>query len=130
MSAGGLAESRRWRIRAHGGRPLTVNQVASMDRFTWAKHTKMIRELWWALARQACIPRLDRVRFRVIPLHRNGRSPQDPAACAPEAKAAIDGLVDARVIPDDTGRFVAAVEFMPPEVCGVDGLAIEITEEP
>jgi crossover junction endodeoxyribonuclease RusA len=121
-------EIRSWSLTFDGARPLTVNRVADMHRQRWATHTREQRWLWMILARDAHIPALDRVRITVTPLHRDRRSPQDPAACAPEAKAAVDGLVDARVIPDDTGRHVASVTFLPPDICGVDGLRIHIEE--
>jgi hypothetical protein len=37
----------------------------------------------------------------------------DTAACNPSVKAAIDGLVDAGVIENDTGEFVQQITFMP-----------------
>lgn len=57
----------------------------------------------------------------------SGGKPQDVAACAPAVKAAIDGLVDAGGLPDDSPQYVAKVTFLPPvnvrggEVC----LAVE-----
>jgi hypothetical protein len=62
----------------------------------------------------------------VIPLHKNGRSPQDTGACFPAAKAAIDGLVDAGVVEDDTAKQVVQIDFHAPLVDGVDGLRLMI----
>jgi hypothetical protein len=122
------AEGRSWTLTHDGERPLTINALVNMHRMRWAEHTDAIRQTWGWLARQARIPKLQRARFDVTPLHANNRSPQDPAACAPEAKAAIDGLVDAGVLPDDNGRHVVAIEFNPPRVAGVDGLELTICE--
>lgn len=124
-----MAEGRTWELRATGGeRPLNLNKLAGMNRFDWARHTKSTRALWCGLAREARIPPLRRIGIEVVPLHVDGRSPQDPGACAPEEKAARDGLVDAHVIPDDNGTYVAYVKFLPPEVCGSNGMALRITE--
>lgn len=121
---------RTWTIEDHPGRPLTVNRLASMHRQAWATHTRHTREAWAWLARQAELPRLERCRITATPLHANRRSLQDPSACAPEVKAAIDGLVDAGVLADDNGDHVAAIEYLPPEITGRDGLRIQIEEQP
>lgn len=114
-----------------GERPLTVNQVAKMDRHSWANHTRRTREAWGWVAKADRTAGMNRVTIDVVPLHRNGSSPQDPGACAPEAKAAIDGLVDAGVLLDDNGAHVAAITFLPPVTDrGVDGLRLILTEVP
>jgi hypothetical protein len=120
--------ARHWRLEATGRRPLTVNQVVNLHRQRWAARTADTRSLWWALALEAHIPQLDRITVTVTPLHRNKRSPQDVAACAPEAKAAIDGLVDAHVIADDDPTHLLAVTFTPPHICGADGMALLVEE--
>lgn len=38
----------------------------------------------------------------------------DTGACFPAVKAAIDGLVDAGVLPGDTGQFVRSIRFVAP----------------
>ena len=110
------------------GRPYTINQLAKDGRWTWRSHTKDTREHFGWLGVQAKVraARLDRVTIDVVPLHANGRSPQDIAACAPHAKAAIDGLVDAGLIPDDNPRHLRLVTFHPPRICGIDGLELVI----
>lgn len=116
----------KWVLRSTGARPLTVNAVAGLHRQRWAAHTAEVRGVWWLLAKEAKVPRLARAVITATPLHADNRSPQDPAACAPEVKAAIDGLVDAKVLPDDRGEHLAAVVFLPPRVDGVDGLELVI----
>ena len=128
MSAAEVYEPASFVLEATGGRPLTINQVAKMHRQAWASHTRITREEWWALALQARLPRMQRAVVEVTPLHQTFRSPQDVAACAPAAKAAIDGLVTAGVLPDDNPEHLLAVTFLPPDVCGVDGLRIRITK--
>lgn len=119
---------RTFTVTSTGARPFTVNKVAQSNRYTWAAHTKVARREWAWLAKAARVPRLNACTITVTPLHRNSASPQDVAACAPEAKAAIDGLVDARVLPDDTAEHVLSVRFLPPRICGVDGMELQIHE--
>ena len=111
-------------------RPLTVNKLNNMHRQQWASHTRGVRSRWHLLAVEAAVPRLERARFTVLPLHADRRSPQDTGACYPEFKAAQDGLIDAGVLDDDTGDHVAAVTFLPPlQNCGTNGMAVLIEEE-
>jgi crossover junction endodeoxyribonuclease RusA len=119
---------RDWSVKATGSRPLTVNKVATMHRHAWAQHTKATRAEWYWLGKRAEVGPCTSVELTVTPLHADRRSPQDVAACAPEAKAAIDGLVDAGLIPDDSPQHLLSVTFLPPLVCGEDGLAIDIRE--
>lgn len=44
------------------------------------------------------------------------RSLPDPDGIAPALKGVLDGLVDAGVVPDDSGVFVAAVTYRRPVV--------------
>lgn len=111
-----------------GARPITVNWVARNHRMQWSQHTRETRRTWWALARQANLPALERAGITVVPLHVNRKSMQDAASCAPEAKAAIDGLIDAGVLPDDDPEHVLWVRFNAPLVCGSDGMRLRIHE--
>jgi len=45
--------------------------------------------------------------------HQKGGRPQDVGACNPSVKAAIDGLVDAGVLPDDSSMFVRSITYLP-----------------
>jgi len=121
--------ARQWVLEDRGERPLTVNALVNMHRMSWAAHTQGIRRLWWGLTKEAKIPALDACTVTVQPLHATNRSPQDVAACAPHAKAAIDGIVDAGVLPDDDATHLVAVTFLPPlRDCGIDGLRITVAE--
>lgn len=122
--------ARAFTLEHHGERPLTVNRLVNMHRQQWAKRTRAERVAWALLAEHHDVPAMQRADIVATPLHRDRRSPQDPAACAPAVKAAIDGLVDAGVLPDDTGDHVASVLFTPPDVCGRDGLRLTIREHP
>ncbi len=116
-----------WALEIHGKRPTTLNQERKTN--NWGKRatdTKWWREQFRDLAIENSIPSFEQIHISVIPLHKNGRSPQDTAACFPAAKAGIDGLVDAGIITDDTPNIVVRVDFHAPRVCGVDGLRIEV----
>jgi hypothetical protein len=119
---------RSWTLEVHGARPLTVNRAIDLHRMAWAKATKATRTAWCQQAHDNGVPRLDRAVITVTPLHRNAASPQDVGACAPEAKGAVDGLVDAKVLPDDNPAHLVLLVYTPPEVVGANGLRLLIEE--
>jgi crossover junction endodeoxyribonuclease RusA len=110
------------------GRPLTMNDTANMH---WRKNAKLVSEIrgrWWLLGLEHKVPRLTACTITVTPLHKDGRSPQDVGACCPAYKAALDGLVDAGMLTDDSPTYVHHTLFLPPRVCGTNGLELTITE--
>jgi len=116
-----------WYLEIHGRRPTTLNQERKTN--NWGRRatdTRWWREQFRVAAEHAEIPQYERIHISVVPLHKNGRSPQDTAACFPAAKAAIDGLVDAGVVEDDTPDKVVRVDFYAPLVDGNDGLRIVV----
>lgn len=117
-----------WYLIADGGRPLTVNKARTLHHLAWAKRNEATRLVWWHLATHHRIPRLDAARIVVVPLHANHATPQDVAACAPAAKAAVDGLVDAGVLIDDDPAHLRMVAFLPPVVAGVNGLGLMVED--
>lgn len=119
---------RTWTLRFDGARPTTMNEYRKMHHHVWRRVDTVTRSTFAWLAKKERIPPLARIAVVVQPLHANARSPQDVAACAPAAKAAIDGLVDAGVIPDDGPNFVVSVLFLQPHVAGVDGMQLTIAE--
>lgn len=119
---------RSWTIEDTGSRPLTLNAARKMNRYEWAAHTKATRGVWFILTRKAGVPAIDCATITVEPLHKNFRSPQDVSAAAAGAKAAIDGIVDAGVLADDDPTHLLAVTFLPPHICGRDGMRLTITE--
>jgi len=119
---------RSWQLIVHGDRPLTVNKARTLHPMAWAKFTSATRKTWHDLAVAERLPALDRIVVTATPLHADRRSPQDACACAPATKAAIDGLVDAGVIPDDNGKHLLLVVHTPPAVTGQNGLRLLIEE--
>ncbi len=120
--------TRTFEIVHDGLRPLTVNGVVNLHRHAWAKRTRTTRGLWFTYAREHDVPPMERAAIEATPLHKNRASPQDVAACAPEVKAAIDGLIDAEVLPDDDATHLVSITFLPPEIVGFNGLRLRITE--
>ena len=79
------------------------------------------------LAVEQKIPALHAVTVTVV--HETAtRRIVDTVACAPAAKAAIDGLVDAGLWPDDGPSFVTDVTFRPPRCTGRDALTLILME--
>lgn len=119
-----------------GRRPTTVNKSRTMHYRARAADDKWWREMAFAnLAGSGLGPRRQPVPTPVIVtatplLVERNRWLQDPGACYPSVKAALDGVVDAKVIPGDTGEFVAEIRMRPPRFGEVDGLELLIEEAP
>ena len=97
------------------GKIVTINAERSQH---WSRRSKASaewRDQFGTLALAAGLPRCDvgPCHVHVHPLSTRRVPNQDVAACVPAAKAAIDGLVDAGVWPDDTPAWVVAVTFWP-----------------
>ena len=111
-------------------RPWTANAERRWHHQKRAAVVREARERWAWLARAERIPPLRRISVEATPLRVDRRSMPDVAACYPAVKAAIDGLVDAGVIPDDGPTNVIKVTFRAPQVAQRDGLRLLIVEEP
>ena len=115
-------------------RPWTTNAERSMHMHARAKLVKEWREAFAILAHYDDLPTpmTSPVVVYVMPILRDKRG-QDVGACLPAVKAAIDGLVDYGLFPDDTPQHVSTIVFCTPELsAGRDGLAIRLvhyTEE-
>lgn len=108
-------------------KPITTNTERAGNRWGRAESTKEWRETFTWLARKEKIPAMKWINVTAQPFQKMGRL-QDTAACNPSVKAAIDGLVDAGVIPDDSGEYVRMIIFMPP-LRGADRLTLMIEGE-
>ena len=102
----------------------TANSANRMHMGERIKITKQWRTDFFLLAKHEKIPRLVRAKIIVTPFQKRGRL-QDVAACAPAAKAAIDGLVDAGVLHDDSSEYLTSIEFKTPQR-GENMLRVEI----
>ena len=103
-----------------GVKPWTHNAERRMHRYERATHVKQFREGFGWLAKQAKIPASDWIHVVAVPYQRRGPL-QDVSACHPAVKAAIDGLVDTGVVPDDIADYVPLVAYAP-AVRGDDAL--------
>lgn len=115
-----------WTLQFVGERPPTMNRHRMLHPHKRAQVDKHWRQEFARLASEAGMPALTSIDVTAIPLHSDRRSPQDVAACCPAVKAAVDGLVDAGVIPDDDGRYFHSLRFLPPVICGENGLQLVI----
>lgn len=94
-----------------------------------ARKTANLRQMSYALSRQARIPQLEEVDIIATYFPPDRRRRDAPNVLAPSSKACIDGMVDAGVIPDDRDKYVRSVKFIPGQTIVRGGqLVIEIAE--
>lgn len=83
------------------------------DRGHWSRHSRLTR-IWRthtnAAARQARIPRLEKAHITAT-IHKTRAGRWDPANLYPTVKACVDGLVDARVLPDDDAEHLTGPDM-------------------
>jgi len=89
-----------WRLELPAGTFL-LNDNQRLHYRTKAKHIDTIREASGFAARAARIPALQRIHVFYVIHPKPGLRRRDPGNWSPTAKAAIDGLVDAGIVPDD-----------------------------
>lgn len=107
-------------------RPWTINKDRNWHPHQRAKVIKEWREAFTILAYEAKVPKLSYITVDIQPVLADNRL-QDTGACVTAAKAAIDGIVDAGVIPDDNPNHLGWLKFYPPVVeKGVNGLLVKI----
>lgn len=111
-------------------RPWTTNADRNLNHFQRASRIKEWRKAFCDLATEAKIPLQRKIAVVITPVIPDRRI-QDTAACNPAAKAAIDGLIDAGVIIDDTQEYLEFILFKPCEVRkGVSALEVDIIPNP
>ena len=114
-----------WTV-AYNQRPWTSNSARSASHWSQnANRTKQWRHAFQLLAQEKQIPALGPSRIIITPHLARGPY-QDVGACFPAAKAAIDGLVDAGLWPDDTADHVVELIFRAPIRKSGDWLHLEI----
>ncbi len=107
--------------------PMPMNEYRTLHWTKRAAYDREWRGIFTVLARAARVPRLDAVNITVVQTCAHHSLP-DVGAAYPTAKAAIDGLVDARVLTDDTPEIVRFLGFMAPERSDKDRLVLVIDE--
>jgi hypothetical protein len=95
-------------------RPWTTNSERAGNRWERAEKVKMWRSAFELLAKSERIPLMSWVSVVVEPHQKGGRL-QDVGACNPAVKAAVDGIVDAGVLPDDGPAYMKSLIFLPPQ---------------
>lgn len=94
-------------------RPWTTNAERRGNRYGRAANTKRWREMFAILASTVKLPTITDA---IVEVELVLKGPlQDTAACNPAVKAAIDGMVDAKLLPNDTGEHIKAITFYAPE---------------
>lgn len=107
-------------------RPWTTNKDRNLHHHQRAKMIKEWRDAYKKLAEDAGIPELEVMYVEAEPWVPT-RNFQDTAACNPAVKAAIDGIVDAGVVPDDKPEFLKWILFHPcRHTPGQVGLMIQV----
>ena len=103
--------------------------ISANERTHWAvkaAKTKVWRQRFAVAARG--LPRMNRVHILVEIRNANKRT-RDAHNLAPTVKAAIDGIVDAGAIPDDSDDIITGVEFRNGEpAVGLARLRLTITD--
>lgn len=104
---------RTWTL-VHEDRPMLENEHRRLHFHARATYDRLWRNTFCWIARQQRVPHLDAVFITVAQECRRGTTLPDTANSFPSAKAAIDGLRDAKVITDDNPKFVKFVGFTAP----------------
>jgi hypothetical protein len=116
-----------WLLR-YEQRPWTLNAERTWHHHKRAKFVKEWRDAFCELAQTIQIPKLETFSVVATPyLEGRGRI-QDVAGCIPAVKAAIDGLVDAGIVPDDGPKYLLSMSFRAPVV--KQGNALELVVFP
>lgn len=99
-------------------RPLSLNQARGMHWADVRRQTDPWKLLAWSVALNAGLADVIRGEPCVVTVHIPFRTNhrRDPHNFVPVCKAVVDGLVKAKVWPDDTAQFVTVTE----PVCVVD----------
>lgn len=108
----------------------TALWLTANDRRKWWAKANLVRQ-WRALGRKAAtdavLPPLDRVEIKAY-VHRARGGRFDPSNWADTAKAVLDGIVDARVIEDDSHEYVIGPDMRAGEPRDTPCLVLTITE--
>lgn len=104
---------------------LSINRERSMHFHQRAAYVKVVRALAANAARETGIPPLPRARMVAQPLQKRGPL-ADILNHVPTLKAAIDGFVDAGILPDDAPQYLPIVSMRPPILWGFAGIAVVV----
>jgi crossover junction endodeoxyribonuclease RusA len=102
---GGITRPPSWRIALPEGTFL-LNDNQRLHHRRKAEYIELIRRAAGFTARAAKIPTFERIHVFYVVHPKPGIRRRDPGNWSPTAKAAIDGLVDAGIVPDDNSERV------------------------
>lgn len=111
------------------GKLFTLNSERGMHYHKRAKFVKEWRTAAFEAAVEAEIPPLGVIEVVFVPCKKDKRHMADTGGHFPVAKACIDGLVDAGIIPDDGPKYVTSLSFRAPRVDGGNDRALLIVNE-
>jgi len=97
---GSVHRPQSWRL-ALPAKTKLINANQNLHFRRKAEMVKVIRNAAWTMARHSNIPALQRAHIYFVIHPDTSIKRRDPGNWAPSAKAAVDGLVDAGVLPDD-----------------------------
>lgn len=118
------------------GRTWTVELPAGLtllnanQRLHWSRKaelTRNIRAAAYVCTRHVKVPRLRRISV-VAEYRPPDRRRRDVHNLYPSAKAAVDGLIDAGVLPDDSDRYLVGPDMRAGEVAPRGRLVLHVTE--
>lgn len=101
----GITRPKSWRIALPEGTYL-LNDNQRLHHRRKAEYINLIRHAAAVTARAAKLPAFERIHVFYVIHPKPGIRRRDPGNWSPTAKAAIDGLVDAGVVPDDNSERV------------------------
>ncbi|MBO92356.1 MAG: hypothetical protein CMM27_10620 [Rhodospirillaceae bacterium] len=120
--------NRTWTL-SISGKLFTLNTERGWHHHKRAKFVKEWRQAAYEEAIKAKVPKMRSLEVIFVPCRKDRRHMADTGGHFPVAKACIDGLVDAGVIPDDGPEFVTSLTFKAPQVDGgVDRALLVINE--
>lgn len=123
-----MPRKKQWTVVVEG-HLFTLNSERTMHFHKRARLIKTWREAACEEAKRAKIPKMKCIDVTFVPCRTNRRNMADTGGHIPVAKACIDGLVDAGIIPDDGPEFLKSLTFKAPYVDGGEDRAmLYITE--
>jgi crossover junction endodeoxyribonuclease RusA len=118
---------RTWRVEFPAGIPL-LNANRRQHWAVKARITRDLRQVAFVCARRDRVPALSRAHI-VVEYCPPDRRRRDVHNLFPSAKAAVDGLVDAGVLPDDSDTYLTGPDMRLGQVIADGCLVIHITEQ-
>lgn len=125
ISTIGKSSSNLWTVK-HDELPFTVNAARNFHHHKLAKEVRKWREIGFWRAKEAGIPKMESVELHCMSLLK--RANRDYGAEVLAAKALIDGIVDAGVIPDDKPPHVVSLTLHAPYKWDLNALVMAIVK--